>query len=184
MPILRVGPPPGHERTHMFHNRFRFALVLGALAAAFVMIAADVADARSRISAGSRGTRTYSAPPSTTTAPTAADGAHHDAADRPGHQSRDPSGAAEFAGRRPDKSSRLHGRPVRRPARRRPDRLAARWRLDRRSRRACLVPRARLADRHCRADRLAVVHLVAAPQPARDRDGTVDARHAVRAAVV
>jgi predicted lipid-binding transport protein (Tim44 family) len=55
----------------MFHNRFRFALVLGALAAAFVMIAADVADARSRISAGSRGTRTYSAPPSTTTAPTA-----------------------------------------------------------------------------------------------------------------
>jgi predicted lipid-binding transport protein (Tim44 family) len=55
----------------MFHNRFRFTLVLGALAAAFVMIAADVADARSRISAGSRGTRTYSAPPSTTTAPTA-----------------------------------------------------------------------------------------------------------------
>jgi predicted lipid-binding transport protein (Tim44 family) len=55
----------------MFHNRFRFALVLGALAAALVMIAADVADARSRISAGSRGTRTYSAPPSTTTAPTA-----------------------------------------------------------------------------------------------------------------
>jgi predicted lipid-binding transport protein (Tim44 family) len=55
----------------MFRNRFRFTLVLGALAAAFVMIAADVADARSRVSAGSRGTRTYSAPPSTTTAPTA-----------------------------------------------------------------------------------------------------------------
>jgi len=55
----------------MFHNRFRFTLVLGAIAAAFVMIAADVADARSRISAGSRGTRTYSAPPSTNTAPTA-----------------------------------------------------------------------------------------------------------------
>jgi predicted lipid-binding transport protein (Tim44 family) len=55
----------------MFRNRFRFSLALGALAAAFVMIAADAADARSRISGGSRGTRTYSAPPSTTTAPTA-----------------------------------------------------------------------------------------------------------------
>jgi predicted lipid-binding transport protein (Tim44 family) len=55
----------------MFHNRFRISLALGALAAAFVMIAADVADARSRVSGGSRGTRTYSAPPSTTTAPTA-----------------------------------------------------------------------------------------------------------------
>ena len=55
----------------MFHNRFRFALVFGAIAAAFVMIAADVADARSRVSGGSRGTRTQSAPPATTTAPTA-----------------------------------------------------------------------------------------------------------------
>jgi predicted lipid-binding transport protein (Tim44 family) len=55
----------------MFQNRFRLSLALGALAAAFVMIAADIADARSRISGGSRGTRTYSAPPSTTTAPTA-----------------------------------------------------------------------------------------------------------------
>ena len=35
------------------------------------MIAADVADARSRVSGGSRGTRTHSAPPATTTAPTA-----------------------------------------------------------------------------------------------------------------
>jgi predicted lipid-binding transport protein (Tim44 family) len=55
----------------MFHKSFRISLALGALAAAFVMIAADVADARSRISSGSRGTRTYTAPPSTTTAPTA-----------------------------------------------------------------------------------------------------------------
>jgi predicted lipid-binding transport protein (Tim44 family) len=55
----------------MFQNRFRFSLALGALAAAFVMIAADMADARSRISGGSRGIRTYSAPPTTTTAPTA-----------------------------------------------------------------------------------------------------------------
>jgi predicted lipid-binding transport protein (Tim44 family) len=55
----------------MFRNSFRFSLALGAIAAAFVMIAADIADARSRISGGSRGTRTYSAPPTTTTAPTA-----------------------------------------------------------------------------------------------------------------
>jgi predicted lipid-binding transport protein (Tim44 family) len=55
----------------MFNTRFRFSLVLGALAAAFVMIAADVADARSRVSVGSRGTRTQSAPPSTNTAPAA-----------------------------------------------------------------------------------------------------------------
>jgi predicted lipid-binding transport protein (Tim44 family) len=55
----------------MFGSRFRFTLVLGALAAAFVMIAADMADARSRGSFGSRGTRTFSAPPTTTTAPTA-----------------------------------------------------------------------------------------------------------------
>ena len=54
----------------MFRNRFRFTLVLGAIAAAFVMIAADIADARSRTSGGSRGTRTHSAPPATTTAPT------------------------------------------------------------------------------------------------------------------
>ena len=55
----------------MFRNRFRFSLALGALAAAFVMIAADIADARSRVSGGSRGTRTHTAPPPTTTAPTA-----------------------------------------------------------------------------------------------------------------
>src|SRR5262245_27751111 len=55
----------------MIHNRFRFTLALGALAAAFFMIAADVADARSRVSGGSPGTRTYSAPPPTTTAPNA-----------------------------------------------------------------------------------------------------------------
>ena len=56
----------------MFRNRFRITLALGAMAAAFVMIAADIADARSRISGGSRGTRTQSAPAPTTTAPTTA----------------------------------------------------------------------------------------------------------------
>lgn len=55
----------------MLQKRLRIPLALGALAAAFVMVAAEVADARSRISGGSRGTRTYSAPPPTTTAPTA-----------------------------------------------------------------------------------------------------------------
>lgn len=55
----------------MFHNRFRISLVLAAIAAAFVMVAADFADARGRFSFGSRGTRTFSAPPPTKTAPTA-----------------------------------------------------------------------------------------------------------------
>jgi predicted lipid-binding transport protein (Tim44 family) len=56
----------------MQRNRFRFALALSAMAATFVMVAADVADARSRVSGGSRGTRTHTAPPPTTTAPTTA----------------------------------------------------------------------------------------------------------------
>jgi predicted lipid-binding transport protein (Tim44 family) len=55
----------------MLRRRFRLSFVLGAFAAVLTMIAADVADARGRISFGSRGTRTYSAPPATTTAPTA-----------------------------------------------------------------------------------------------------------------
>lgn len=55
----------------MLRSRFRLSLVLGAFAAAFTMIAVDVADARGRISFGSRGSRTQSAPPPTTTAPTA-----------------------------------------------------------------------------------------------------------------
>lgn len=46
-------------------------LALCALLAALAVVAVD-ADARSRISAGSRGTRTYSAPPPTQTAPTQA----------------------------------------------------------------------------------------------------------------
>lgn len=55
----------------MLRSRFCSPLVLGAFAVVLTMIAADVADARGRISFGSRGTRTYSAPPATTTAPTA-----------------------------------------------------------------------------------------------------------------
>jgi predicted lipid-binding transport protein (Tim44 family) len=55
----------------MLRTRFRLLLVLGAFAAVLTMIAVDVADARGRISFGSRGARTYSAPPATTTAPTA-----------------------------------------------------------------------------------------------------------------
>jgi len=51
--------------------RLRPLLVLGALAAALVMIAADV-DARPGGSFGSRGTRTFNAPPVTQTAPTPA----------------------------------------------------------------------------------------------------------------
>ncbi len=55
----------------MLRRRFHLPLVLGAFVAVLTMIAADVADARGRISFGSRGARTYSAPPATTTAPTA-----------------------------------------------------------------------------------------------------------------
>ena len=55
----------------MLRSRLRLSFVLGAFAIVFTMIAADVADARGRISFGSRGSRTHSAPPPTTTAPTA-----------------------------------------------------------------------------------------------------------------
>ena len=73
----------------MFRNRFRFSLALGAIAAAFVMFAADFADARSRVSGGSRGTRTQSgAAADHDRANRAADGAHHDAAHHAGHQCR------------------------------------------------------------------------------------------------
>jgi predicted lipid-binding transport protein (Tim44 family) len=51
--------------------RFRPLLALGAIAAALVMIAADV-DAAPRSNFGSRGTRTQTAPPPTQTAPTQA----------------------------------------------------------------------------------------------------------------
>lgn len=54
----------------MLRRRFRPLLALGALAAMFT-VAADIADARGRVSIGSRGTRTHSAPPATTTAPAA-----------------------------------------------------------------------------------------------------------------
>lgn len=55
----------------MLQSRFRFALALAAVTTVFAVTAADIADARSRVSAGSRGTRTYSTPAPTTTAPTA-----------------------------------------------------------------------------------------------------------------
>ena len=52
-------------------NRFRPLLVLAALVAVLALLVAD-ADARSRGSIGSRGTRTHSAPPPTQTAPNTA----------------------------------------------------------------------------------------------------------------
>src|SRR5262245_63001987 len=52
-------------------NLFRPLLGLLAVAAVFAMLAGD-ADARQRGSVGSRGSRTYSAPPPTATAPNAA----------------------------------------------------------------------------------------------------------------
>lgn len=51
--------------------RFRPLLALCAVAAAFVLLAAD-ADARTRINAGSRGTKTFTPPAATQTAPTPA----------------------------------------------------------------------------------------------------------------
>lgn len=53
----------------MFRFRLRPLLALGAIAAALTLVAADAADARMRGSFGSRGTRTFSAPPATNTAP-------------------------------------------------------------------------------------------------------------------
>jgi predicted lipid-binding transport protein (Tim44 family) len=54
----------------MLGFRLRSLIALGALATALVLVVADAADAR-RAGIGSRGTRTYSAPPATQTAPTA-----------------------------------------------------------------------------------------------------------------
>src|SRR5665811_1261240 len=54
-------------------TRHRWLIALAAIATAFVLVASD-ADARvgGSCSGGSRGTRTFSAPPATSTAPTAA----------------------------------------------------------------------------------------------------------------
>jgi predicted lipid-binding transport protein (Tim44 family) len=54
----------------MLRNRLRFLLALGAVTAVFTMLAADLADAAPRISGGNRGTRTFTPPSSTKTAPT------------------------------------------------------------------------------------------------------------------
>ena len=166
----------------MFHTRFRIALALGALAAAFVMIAADVADARSRVSGGSRGTRTNCAADDHDRADRASDGTHHDAA----HQSE-----RQFGGRPVCRNSPAAG------LMNCPGFMGGLFAgllgagliglllgggLDRRPRRPGLVPRARFADRHHRADRLAAVLWWQRRQPARDRDGPVDARHAARPA--
>src|SRR5581483_1620604 len=61
-PIYRA-PPQGHWENSM--RLFRSFLSVLAVLAVFAMVAGD-ADARPRISAGSRGTRTYSAPTPTT----------------------------------------------------------------------------------------------------------------------
>ena len=54
--------------------RFRWVIALAAIVAAFVLVAGDAAHARAGggFSAGSRGMRTFSAPPATSTAPSAA----------------------------------------------------------------------------------------------------------------
>jgi predicted lipid-binding transport protein (Tim44 family) len=54
--------------------RHRWLIALAAISTAFILVAADNADARANrgFSAGSRGTRTYTAPPATKTAPNTA----------------------------------------------------------------------------------------------------------------
>jgi len=54
---------------NMLGFRLRSLLALGAIAATLVLVVSD-ADARPRLSAGSRGSQTHSAPPSTATSPT------------------------------------------------------------------------------------------------------------------
>ena len=92
----------------MLGFRLRPLLALGAFAAAFVMVLSH-ADARPRISAGSRGSHTYSAPPPTATAPDcASDRAQHDATG-PARWRR--SGAASDAAPTPAPAGGLLGRP-------------------------------------------------------------------------
>jgi predicted lipid-binding transport protein (Tim44 family) len=55
----------------MSRRRFRPLVACSAFTILLAMVAVDVADARGRISIGSRGTRTHTAPPATTTAPAA-----------------------------------------------------------------------------------------------------------------
>ena len=152
----------------MLRFRFRPLLALCATAATLALVVSD-ADARPRSSFGSRGSQTYSAPPSTATSPTAKPIERtHDAAG-PARRCR---GAApgdrtqRGADRRLVRPARLHGRPVRGLPRRRPARHDVRPRPHRRPRRLRLDARPDAADRHRRHHRLSVVDLVAAPQPA------------------
>src|SRR6185436_16794860 len=74
--LHKTGPNPDIPcaQPGIWENRmklFRPLLAALAVAAVFTMVVAD-ADARPRVSAGSRGSKTFSAPPSTTTAPNAA----------------------------------------------------------------------------------------------------------------
>src|SRR5262245_38940729 len=70
VPLILPARVPFGRTALMFRSRLRRSLVLGAFSAMLTLIAADVADARFRISVGSRGTRSYSAPPATKTVPT------------------------------------------------------------------------------------------------------------------
>ncbi len=56
----------------MFGIRLRSLVALTAVAATLAFVAIEAADSAPRMNAGSRGSRTYSAPPSTATAPTTA----------------------------------------------------------------------------------------------------------------
>ena len=101
-----------------------------------VALVASVADARPRSSAGSRGSQTYSAPPSTATAPTAQPMERSmTQPGQPGSTARAAATAPNAGGRRLLQPAGLHGRSVRRLPRRRPARHADRQRSHRRPRR-------------------------------------------------
>ena len=145
---------------------FRPLLAILALVATVALIA-SAADARPRSSFGSRGSQTFSAPPSTRTAPNAARPMERSMT-QPGQPGSSASRTRDGTQcrRRPVRPSGLHGRPVRRLPRRRPARHAVRTRPHRRSRRRGFDARPAAADRHHRDRRLSAVDLVAAPQPA------------------
>src|SRR5712691_7340648 len=69
IPTYKRPASPASGRINMLGFRLRSLLALGAIAATLVLVVSD-ADARPRLSAGSRGSQTYSAPPSTATSPT------------------------------------------------------------------------------------------------------------------
>ena len=144
--------------------RHRWLIALAAIATALVLVAADAnARAGGGFSGGSRGMRTFSAPPATSTAPNTA---------APIQRTMTQPGSADHAGRarrgpvfgRRIVRRRIARRACRRLHRRRPVRHAVRPRNVRRHGRLRLDPRPAAASRAGRDRRPAALCLVAAAQ--------------------